>query len=219
MKDLRPKNNYSRASREAARPRETDSTATAKDKTRDKNVTRPLGPDVVDVKGQPQGLVAAAGSCRTATTTARRRPFHGHPGLPSPDLPCRSRSSRTTTWSKKTAPLTGELAIGRVRKVDDELVEVHWHALKDASVPTPMQTWWPTWVGADGTLRTNGLPMRGTNKTYEVNRSRVLYAFKVLDRDGRLPVEAPSWRGYNHTNHIVRHRLQSTLTRRPLSEH
>jgi hypothetical protein len=43
----------------------------------------------------------------------------------------------------------GELAIGRVRKVDDQLVEVHWHALKDASVPTPMQVWWPTWVGTD----------------------------------------------------------------------
>ncbi len=47
------------------------------------------------------------------------------------------------------------------------------------------------WVGADGTLRTNDLPMRGrTGETYDVNRSRVLYAFKVLDRDGRLPVEA-----------------------------
>jgi hypothetical protein len=85
----------------------------------------------------------------------------------------------------------GELAIGRMRKVDDELVEVHWHALKDASAPTPMQVWWPTWVGTDGMLRTNDLPMRGrTGETYEVNRSRVLYAFKVLDRDGRLPVEA-----------------------------
>ena len=52
----------------------------------------------------------------------------------------------------------GELAIGRVRKVDDELVEVHWHALKDASVPTPVQVWWPTCVGADGTLRTSNLP-------------------------------------------------------------
>ncbi len=29
----------------------------------------------------------------------------------------------------------GELAIGRVHNVDDELVEVHWHALKDAPVP------------------------------------------------------------------------------------
>ena len=29
----------------------------------------------------------------------------------------------------------GELAIGRVHNVDDELVKVHWHALKDASVP------------------------------------------------------------------------------------
>ena len=33
----------------------------------------------------------------------------------------------------------GALAIGRVRKVDDELEEIHWHALRDASVPTPMQ--------------------------------------------------------------------------------
>ncbi len=57
-----------------------------------------------------------------------------------------------------------------------------------------MQTWWPTWVSADGTLRTNDLPMRGrTAETYEVYRSRVLYAFKVLDRDGRLPVEAQAF--------------------------
>ena len=57
-----------------------------------------------------------------------------------------------------------------------------------------MQVWWPTWVGPDGTLRTSNLPMRGrTAETYEVNRSRVLYAFKALDRDGRLPVEAQAF--------------------------
>jgi hypothetical protein len=87
----------------------------------------------------------------------------------------------------------GELAIGRVHKVDDELVDVHWHALKDASVPTPMQVWQPTWVGADGTLRTSDLPPRGrTAETYEVSRRRVLYAFKDLDQ-GRLPAEAQAF--------------------------
>jgi hypothetical protein len=33
----------------------------------------------------------------------------------------------------KGAANPGELAIGRVRKVDDELVEVHWHAKTRAS--------------------------------------------------------------------------------------
>ena len=55
----------------------------------------------------------------------------------------------------------GELTIGRVHNVDDELVKVHWHALKDASVPTPREVSWPTWMGANGALRASDLPMRG----------------------------------------------------------
>jgi hypothetical protein len=38
------------------------------------------------------------------------------------------------------AAIPGELAIGRARKVDDELVKIPWHAL-DASVPIPVQVW------------------------------------------------------------------------------
>ena len=34
------------------------------------------------------------------------------------------------------AAIPGGRASGRVRRVDDELVEVHWHALNDASIPT-----------------------------------------------------------------------------------
>ena len=124
------------------------------------------------------------------TTTVPRASRPAKPGLPMP----LTIAVDDYVIVDNGAANPGELAIGRVRKVDDELVEVHWHALKDASVPTPMQAWWPTWVGADGTLRTNDLPMRGrTAETYEVNRSRVLYAFKVLDRDGRLPVEAQAF--------------------------
>jgi hypothetical protein len=85
----------------------------------------------------------------------------------------------------------GELAIGRVHKVDDELVDVHWHALKDASVPTPMQVWQPTWVGADGTLRTSDLPPRG----------------RTAETGGCSMRRRPLWRG-----RTVRNRLQSTLT-------
>jgi hypothetical protein len=65
----------------------------------------------------------------------------------------------------------------------------------------PLQVWWPTWVGNDGTLRTSDLPLRGrTTETYEVNRSRVLYAFKALDRDGRLPDEAKAFLATRHNN-------------------
>jgi hypothetical protein len=49
-------------------------------------------------------------------------------------------------------------------------------------------------VGDNRTLRTSDLPLRGRKaETYEVNSSRVLYAFKALDRDGRLPDEAQAF--------------------------
>ena len=67
---------------------------TVKDRTRDKNVLRALGPDVVDDKGQrvPFSRRGSHGSPRAATTTTETtRPFHGHPGRPSLGFPCRSR--------------------------------------------------------------------------------------------------------------------------------
>ena len=62
------------------------------------------------------------------------------------------------------AAYPGELAIGRVHKVDDELVGDHWHALKDTSAPTP--------AGAVATC---------------------VDAFKAHGRDGRLPDEAQAF--------------------------
>jgi hypothetical protein len=59
---------------------------------------------------------------------------------------------------------------------EDEYVIVDKGAANpgDASVPAPVQVWWPTWVGADGTLRTSDLPPRGrTAETYEVAVSAV----------------------------------------------
>ena len=179
---------------------------TAKDKTRDKIVTRALGPDVVNDKGQQipfsrrgwefPGRDDDDGD-KTRTSPRASRP--AKPGLPMP----LTIDEMDYVIVDNGAANPGELAIGRVHNVDDELVKVHWHALKDASVPTPKQVWWPTWVGPDGTLRTSDLPMRGrTTETDEVNSS---------NRDGRLPVRGAGLLGED-TNNGVRHRLQSTLT-------
>jgi hypothetical protein len=78
----------------------------------------------------------------------------------------------------------GELAIGRVHKVDDELVDVR--PLARAERRERSDTNAGVAARADGTLRTSDLPPRGrTAETYEVSRRRVLYAFKDLDQ-GRL---------------------------------
>jgi hypothetical protein len=168
---------------------------TAKGKKRDKDVARALGPDVVDDKGQRVPFSRRGRDSQSSSddddnkTTVPRASRPAKPGLPIP----LTIDEYSYVIVDNGAVNPGELAIGRVHKVDDELVEVHWHALKDASVPTPMQVWQPTWVGADGTLRTSDLPLRGrTAETYEVSRRRVLYAFKDLDQ-GRLPAEAQAF--------------------------
>jgi hypothetical protein len=169
---------------------------TAKGKKRERDIARALGPDVVDDKGQRVPFSRRGGDSQSSSsdddntkTTGPRASRPAKPGLPMP----LTIEEYSYVIVDNGAANPGELAIGRVHKVDDELVDVHWHALKDASVPTPMQVWQPTWVGADGTLRTSDLPPRGrTAETYEVSRRRVLYAFKDLDQ-GRLPAEAQAF--------------------------
>jgi hypothetical protein len=102
---------------------------TAKDKTRDKNVTRPLGPDVVDDKGQRvpfsrRGWELQDSDDDGKTTTVPRASRPAKPGLPMP----LTIVEDDYVIVDNGAANPGELAIGRVRKVDDELVEVHWHA-------------------------------------------------------------------------------------------
>ncbi len=67
------------------------------------------------------------------TTTAPRASRPAKPGLPMP----LTIDEYSYVIVDNGAAHPGELDIGRVHKVDDELVEVHWHALKDTSVPTP----------------------------------------------------------------------------------
>jgi hypothetical protein len=110
-----------------------------KDQTRDKNVTRALGPDVVEDKGQ-RVLFSRRGwepldSDDDEKTTASRASGLAKPGLSMP----LTIAEDDYVIVDNGAANPGELAIGRVRKVDEELVEVHWHALKDVSVPTPVQ--------------------------------------------------------------------------------
>ena len=70
---------------------------TAKDKTRDKNVTRPLGPDVVDDKGQRVPFSRRGRDSQSSSddednkTTVPRASRPAKPGLPMPDRGQRCR--------------------------------------------------------------------------------------------------------------------------------
>jgi hypothetical protein len=90
------------------------------------------------------------------TTTVPRASRPAKPGLPMP----LTIDEFSYVIVDNGAAYPGELAIGRVHKVDDELVGEHWHALKDTSAPTPAGAVATCVDAFRRTAETGGCPMR-----------------------------------------------------------
>jgi hypothetical protein len=144
--------------------------------------------------GRPQGQQPAGQDALGAQCPRRQLEFSPPRLL--------SRDDRSTGRGPPSMPLTiaeddyvivdngaaspGELAIGHVCKVDEEPVEVHWHALRDASVPTPMQ------VGGPRGWAPTGRCGPATAETYK-SAGAVYYTPSRRSTETR---RWPSWRGY-----------------------
>jgi hypothetical protein len=127
---------------------------TTKDKTRDKSVARALGPDVVDDKGQRVPFsrrgweqLDSDDNDDDEMTTAPRASRPAKPGLPVP----LTIVEDDYVIVDNGAANPGELAIGRVRKVDEELVKAYYQpsrrSAETGGCPTRRR---PLWRGLTG---------------------------------------------------------------------